>query len=55
MQRTTLPRISVDPDGRCASLQLSHNSVAIVPFRAKDVSLATEENPTATDTAVAAK
>ena len=43
--------MSVDPDGRCASLQLSNTSVAVIPFRAKDVSLATDESIPASDNA----
>lgn len=42
LQRISLPKLSVDPDGRCASMQLTVNSVAIIPFHAGD--LASEEN-----------
>jgi len=38
IQRVTLPQISVDPEGRCASLLLTVDSVAIIPFQVNDLS-----------------
>lgn len=48
-QRVCLPKVAVDPDNRCSAMQINATTVAVIPFRSSDISLATENNSSSTN------